>query len=121
MLVYLDILIVMLVYWYSTNIPFYPHHTGIFWCWKSSSTTKPPLNHRYSTRLRRHLRQRFVFEREDKGRGQQQNAQADDAEKHRHGKLWLHQAAQHRGVDLQQRHDGTQQVAKKVVDNLFVA
>ena len=51
-----------------------------------------------------------MFEREDKGRGQQQNAAADDAEEHGHGKLWLHQAAQHRGVDLQQRHDGTQQV-----------
>ena len=51
--------------------------------------------------LRGHLRQRFVFKGENKGRGQQQDAEADDAEKHRHGKLRLHQAAQYRGVDLE--------------------
>ena len=54
----------------------------------------------YHSGLRRHLRQRFVFEGEDEGRGQQQNAAADDAEEHRHGELRLHQTAQHRGVDL---------------------
>ena len=59
-----------------------------------------PLQHQPFPDLRCHLFQGILLEGKNERWSDQQNGNANDTKEHRHGKLRLHQTAQHRGVDL---------------------